>query len=89
MSRKVLCRKYKKELPGLIVAPYPGPKGQEIYETVSQQAWQEWLALQTMLINEKQLSLADSSSRKYLNEQLEKFLSNDTTDQPEGFSPKI
>ena len=42
-----------------------------------------------MLINEKQLSLADSSSRKYLNEQLEKLLSNDTTDQPEGFSPKI
>ena len=41
-----------------------------------------------MLINEKQLSLADSSSRKYLNEQLEKFLSNDTTDQPEGFSLK-
>ena len=30
MSRKVLCRKYKEELPGLIVAPYPGPKGQEI-----------------------------------------------------------
>ena len=52
MSRKVLCRKYKKELPGLIVAPYPGPKGQEIYETVSQQAWQEWQAQQTMLIND-------------------------------------
>ena len=49
--------------------PYPGPKGEEIFNTVSKQAWQEWLALQTMLINEKQLSLADSSSRKYLNEQ--------------------
>ena len=41
-----------------------------------------------MLINEKQLSLADSSSRKYLNDQLEKFLSNDSTDRPEGFSPQ-
>ena len=77
MSRKVLCRKYKKELPGLIVAPYPGPKGQEIYETVSQQAWQEWQAQQTMLINEKQLSLMDPESRKYLQQEMEKFLNND------------
>ena len=60
MSRNVLCRKYKTELPGLIVAPYPGPKGQEIYETVSKQAWQEWQAQQTMLINEKQLSLKEA-----------------------------
>ena len=41
MSRTVQCRKYKKELPGLAVPPYPGPKGQEVYETVSEQAWQE------------------------------------------------
>ena len=41
MSRTVQCRKYQKELPGLAVPPYPGPKGQEVYETVSQQAWQE------------------------------------------------
>ena len=39
MSRTVQCRKYQKELPGLAVPPYPGPKGQEVYETVSQQAW--------------------------------------------------
>tara|TARA_B100000214_G_scaffold247177_1_gene181490 strand:+ start:425 stop:697 length:273 start_codon:yes stop_codon:yes gene_type:complete len=87
MSRKVLCRKYKKELPGLIVAPYPGPKGQEIYETVSQQAWQEWQALQTMLINEKQLSLMDPDSRKYLQQEMEKFLNNEQHDKAEGYVP--
>ena len=68
--------------------PYPGPNGEEIFNNVSKEAWLEWLALQTMLINEKQLSLADSSSRKYLNEQLEKFLYKNLTDQPEGFSPQ-
>jgi Fe-S cluster biosynthesis and repair protein YggX len=33
------------------------------------------------------LSLADSKSRKYLNEQMENFLDNKSTDQPEGFNP--
>ena len=33
MIRTVNCRKYKKELPGLEQPPYPGSKGQEIFET--------------------------------------------------------
>ena len=87
MHRKVLCKKYKKELPGLIAAPFPGAKGREIYETVSQQAWQEWQALQTMLINEKQLSLMDPDSREYLQQEMEKFLNNEQHDKAEGFVP--
>jgi len=35
MSRMVFCKKYGKELPGLPVAPYPGPKGQDIFDNVS------------------------------------------------------
>ncbi len=87
MSRTVHCRKYDKELAGLAVPPYPGPKGQEIYENVSQQAWQEWLAQQTMLINEKQLSLMDPDARKYLEGEMEKFLSNEEHDIAEGYVP--
>lgn len=87
MSRTVHCRKYNKELPGLPVPPYPGPKGQEIYETVSQQAWQEWLAQQTMLINEKQLSLMDPDARDYLQQEMEKFLNNEEHDVAEGYVP--
>ena len=51
MSRLVFCRKHQAELEGLDAPPYPGPKGQEIYESISKQAWQEWQAHQTMLIN--------------------------------------
>ena len=53
MTRTVLCTRFKEELPGLNAAPFPGPRGQEIFETVSAKAWQEWSDLQTMLINEK------------------------------------
>ncbi len=87
MSRMVHCKKYNKELPGLTIPPYPGPKGQEIYETVSKQAWQEWQGQQTMLINEKQLNLMDSESRKYLQAEMEKFFNNELHDTAEGYIP--
>lgn len=87
MSRLVNCRKYGKSLPGLPVPPYPGPRGQAIYETVSQQAWQEWLKLQTMLINEKQLSLVNPEHRQYLQTEMEKFLANEAHDTASGYVP--
>src|SRR5690606_27586392 len=66
MSRTVFCRKYREELPGLDQPPFPGPKGQEIFEQVSRRAWEEWLAHQTMLINERKLNAMDMTARAYL-----------------------
>ena len=88
MSRMVHCKKYGKELPALNAPPYPGPKGQEIYETCSQQAWKDWLDQQTMLINEKQLSMANADDRKYLQAEMDKFLNNQDFDQAEGYVPE-
>jgi Fe-S cluster biosynthesis and repair protein YggX len=87
MSRTVLCKKYKQEMEGLDKPPYPGPKGQEIFETVSKQAWSDWQAHQTMLINEKHLSLVDPDARKYLAQEMDKFLSGEDYDQAEGYVP--
>ena len=87
MSRTVHCRKYGKELPGLTLPPYPGSKGQDIYENVSSQAWQEWQAVQTMLINEKQLNLMDPDTRTYLQQEMDKFMNNEVHDRAEGYVP--
>jgi Fe-S cluster biosynthesis and repair protein YggX len=87
MARIIFCRKYRSELEGLEAPPYPGPRGQEIFETVSKQAWQEWLAHQTMLINEKQLNMMDADSRKYLQGEMDKFLSGEDYDKAEGYIP--
>ena len=59
MARTVFCRKYKEELPGIAVPPIPGPAGIDIFENVSDKAWKEWQAQQTMLINEKHLNMMD------------------------------
>ena len=85
MARTVFCKKYQKELEGLDSAPYPGPKGQDIFDNVSKQAWQDWQAHQTMLINEKHLSLVDPDARKYLQQEMDKFLAGEDYDQAEGY----
>lgn len=87
MTRTVFCRKYQKELEGLSAPPYPGPKGQDIFDNISQQAWNEWQAHQTMLINEKQLSMVDPEARKYLQQEMDKFFVGEDYDQAEGYVP--
>ena len=87
MTNIVLCRKYNKELPALEKPPMPGAKGQTMLESVSAQAWGEWTALQTRLINEMQLNMINAKDRKYLSEQLERFLNNESTDEAEGYAP--
>ena len=87
MTRTVHCRKYQRELPGLEAPPYPGPKGEIIFNEVSQQAWTEWQAHQTMLINEKHLSLVDPEARKYLQQEMDKFFAGEEYDKAEGYVP--
>lgn len=84
----VFCRKYKENLPKLPTSPFPNAKGQEIQNTVSAKAWNEWLELQTMLINENHLSMVDKAAKEFLNEQREKFLDNLDYEKPKGFTPK-
>lgn len=87
MSRTVFCRKYQNELPGLEHPPLPGAAGLDIYEHISNQAWQDWLKHQTMLINEKQLNMMDPSDRQYLSEQRDKFFAGDQYDSADGYVP--
>ncbi len=87
MARTVICKKYQTELEGLDAPPFPGPAGLEIFNKVSKKAWLEWLAQQTMLINEKHLNVTDLTARNYLAEQRDKFLSGEAFDVAEGYVP--
>jgi len=87
MSRTVFCKKYQKDLEGLDAPPFPGAKGQDLFENVSKQAWADWQTQQTMLINEKHLSLVDPEARKYLQEEMDKFFAGEEYDKAEGYVP--
>lgn len=87
MSRMVNCIKLGREAEGLDFPPYPGDLGKRIFDNVSKAAWQEWIKLQTMLINENRLNLSDNKARQYLTEQLEAHFFGAGAEQPEGYVP--
>ena len=62
-------------------------KGMDLFNNISKKAWQEWMAHQTLLINEKRLNVMDMGTKVYLTEQMEKFLSGDKVDEAEGYVP--
>lgn len=84
-ERIVYCVKLNKEAKGLAVPPYPGELGQKIYQGISEQAWQNWLAHQTMLINEYRLNLIEAKARQFLEQEMEKFLFGAGSERPPGY----
>ena len=87
MTRMVFCKKYQRDMEGLATPPYPGPKGQDVFEHVSKQAWQEWQEHQTQLINERRLSLLDPATRKFLQQEMDKFFAGEDFAKAEGYVP--
>ena len=88
MSRTVYCVKLQREAEGLAYAPYPGELGKRIFENVSKEAWTQWLAHQTMLINENRLSPLDPKARKFLEGEMEKFFFGEGSAAPQGYVPQ-
>ena len=87
MTRMVQCIKLGKEAEGLARAPYPGELGQRIFDSVSKEAWMDWLRHQTMLVNENRLNLADARARQYLARQMENHSFGAGADQAAGYVP--
>jgi Fe-S cluster biosynthesis and repair protein YggX len=87
MTRMVNCIKLGTEAPGLDFPPYPGELGKRIFESVSKQAWADWLKHQTMLVNENRLNLADQRARQYLARQMENHFFGDGADAAQGYVP--
>ena len=72
--RTVMCSRLGKEAEGLEQPPFAGPIGQEIFDNVSKEAWDEWREMQTKIINEYRLDLSEPESRVTLLEQMRSFL---------------
>ncbi len=88
MSRTIKCVMLGEDAEGLDYIPYPGELGQRIYDNVSKQAWQRWLAHQTMLINEYRLTPMEPEARKYLETEMEKFFFGEGSTAPKEFVPQ-
>ncbi len=87
MPRTVNCVVLGREAEGLDYAPYPGELGKRIWQNVSKEGWQRWVAHQTMLLNEYRLTPIDPKHRQFLATEMEKFLFGGGTAKPEGYVP--
>jgi len=87
MPRMVNCVKLGHEAEGLDFPPYPGVLGKRIFDSVSKQAWKQWLEQQKMLVNENRLNLADKKAREYLAQQMEKHFFGGGADAASGYVP--
>jgi len=87
MARNVYCVKQQCQADGLDFPPWPGALGKRVFETIGKPAWSQWLAHQTMLINENRLSPMNPEHRKFLQGEMEKFLFGGGAEKPAGYLP--
>ena len=88
MTRTVTCALLRIPADGLDYQPYPGDLGKRIYENISAEAWRAWVGHQTMLINEYRLSTIEPKARKFLAEEMEKFLFGGGSAKPAEYQPE-
>ena len=87
MARQIMCVKLKREAEGLDFPPDPGEMGRRVFESVSKEAWKNWLEQQKMLVNENRLNLADKKARDYLVQQMERHFFGEGADPVAGYVP--
>jgi Fe-S cluster biosynthesis and repair protein YggX len=89
MSRTVFCQKFRKELPGLEVPPWPGELGQRVYENVSAEAWRQWEERMKMILNEYRLMPWQKEAQQLVAKQMEEFFFGEgVASPPPGFVPQ-
>jgi Fe-S cluster biosynthesis and repair protein YggX len=88
VGRMVTCAKLGQELPGLEAPPWPGPLGQRIYETISQEAWDMWEERMKMILNEYRLLPFQKEAQALIAKQMEEFLFGDQSALPPEYTPE-
>lgn len=89
MPRMVKCAKLGQELPGMPYKPFSNELGQRIYDSVSMDAWRQWIEFSKMIVNEYRLDLTSQQGQRLLMEQAEKFFfgGGDETARPPDYVP--
>jgi Fe-S cluster biosynthesis and repair protein YggX len=87
MSRMVKCAKLGGTHPGLPYKPFTDALGQRIYDTISQEAWSQWIEHSKKLVNEYRLDLTTKKAHEVLKEQCEAFLFGDGGQAPPDYVP--
>jgi Fe-S cluster biosynthesis and repair protein YggX len=89
MTRMVKCSKLGETLPGLPYKPFNDQLGQRIYESISANAWTQWIEFSKKIVNEYRLDLTQKQAHDTLKEQCEQFLfGQEAMTAPPGYVPE-
>jgi Fe-S cluster biosynthesis and repair protein YggX len=88
MARMVKCAKLGQTLPGLPFKPFNDALGQRIYDSISADAWQQWIEHSKRIVNEYRLDLTQKRAHEVLKEQCEQFLFGEGGLVPEQYVPE-
>ncbi len=74
MPATVACTRCGQTREGFERAPFPGPIGARVVESICRDCWGQWLKQQTMLINHYGLNVMDPQARAFLTRNTSAFL---------------
>ncbi|VFP80152.1 oxidative damage protection protein [Candidatus Erwinia haradaeae] len=74
MSRTIFCTFLQRNALGQDYQLYPGNIGQRIFNEISAEAWRQWMDRQTIIINERKLSMLDIKHRQVIEKEMIAFL---------------
>ncbi|NBE51994.1 oxidative damage protection protein [Streptomyces boluensis] len=74
MIRTIFCTFLQRQAEGMDFQLYPGDLGKRIFNEISKEAWGEWEARKTALINEKKLDMNDRQARQAMESEMVAFL---------------
>jgi Fe-S cluster biosynthesis and repair protein YggX len=83
----VNCVKLQREAEGLDKPPFKGPLGQRIFDTISKEAWRQWLEHSKMIVNEYRLDLVSPEGQKVWMDHLEKYFYGEGSAAPAEYVP--
>ena len=89
MPRMVKCVRLGKELPAIPYKPFNNELGQRIYDSVSMDAWRQWIEHSKMIVNEYRIDLASPQGQKLMLEQAEKYFFGEGSDRPPDYVPQL
>jgi len=87
MSRMVHCVKLLRESEGLDKPPFKGELGKRVFDTVSKEAWRQWLEHSKMIVNEYRLDLVSPEGQRVWMDQLEKYFYGEGSAKPAEYVP--
>jgi Fe-S cluster biosynthesis and repair protein YggX len=88
VPRTVKCAKLGAELPGVPYKPFQDQLGQRIYDSISAEAWAQWVEHSKKLVNEYRLDLTQKRAHEVLKEQCELCLFGEGSALPPDYVPE-